>query len=52
MKKIWRIIAKALGEKNGATDKEADMVALVRLGIMSSVVLSNIFIIINIIYKW
>ena len=30
MKKIWRLWAKALGEKEGATDSEADKVAMIR----------------------
>ena len=30
MKHIWRIWAKALGEKSGSTDEEADKIACVR----------------------
>ena len=31
MKKIWRIWAKALGEKSGKNNKEADIIALIEL---------------------
>ena len=30
MKKFWRIWAKALGDKSGKDDKEADFVAMIR----------------------
>ena len=30
MNKLWRIWAKALGDKSGKTDKEADYVAMIR----------------------
>ena len=30
MKKLWRIWAKALGDKSGKNDKEADFVAMIR----------------------
>lgn len=29
-KKIWRLWAKAIGEKDGSTDKEADTIAIIR----------------------
>lgn len=31
MKKVWRLIAKALGEKSGSSNSEADVIALIRL---------------------
>jgi hypothetical protein len=30
IKQMWRLWAKALGAKEGATDREADMVAIIR----------------------
>jgi hypothetical protein len=52
MRKIWRIWAKALGEKAGATKQEADMVALVRTLIILSYLLTNCFIIAGVIRHW
>ena len=52
MKKLWRVWAKALGEKCGATDKEADRVALVRTLIVGVYLITNIFIISGIIHHW
>ena len=49
---IWRIIAKALGEKNGIDDKEADRVACVRLVIVLSYIITNCFIIAGVIRHW
>lgn len=42
---MWRIWAKALGEKAGNNDEEADKVALIRSVIMFQLVLTNSFII-------
>ncbi len=52
MRKIWRIWAKALGEKAGATRQEADMVALVRTFIILSYLITNCFIIAGVIRHW
>ena len=30
MNKVWRIWAKALGDKSGKSDKEADYIAIIR----------------------
>lgn len=49
---MWRIIAKALGEKSGSNDKEADMVACVRLVIVLSYIITNSFIIAGVIRHW
>lgn len=43
--KIWRIIAKSLGEKSGKNDKEADKIAFIRLLITLQILLTNFFII-------
>jgi hypothetical protein len=44
---LWRIIAKSLGEKSGKTDAEADQVALVRLIMFLSILITNGFIVYN-----
>jgi len=48
----WRIIAKALGEKSGKTDSEADKIAFIRLLIMIQLITTNGFIIANAIRHW
>ena len=52
MRKIWRIWAKALGEKTGATKQEADMVAVVRTLIVLSYLVTNAFIVAGVIRHW
>jgi hypothetical protein len=52
MKKIWKIWAKALGEKSGTTDKESDMIAIVRTFLILQAIVANTFIVINICRKW
>ncbi len=52
MRKVWRIWAKALGEKAGATRQEADKVALVRTFIVLSYIVTNCFIIAGVIRHW
>ena len=45
MKKIWRIWAKALGDKSGKNDKEADFVAMIRTFIFLQLIITNCFIV-------
>ena len=52
MRNIWRIWAKALGEKTGATVQEADMVALVRTAIVLCYIITNMFIVAGVIRHW
>jgi hypothetical protein len=52
MKRLWRLWAKALGEKSGATDQEADLVALVRTVIVLTYIVTNLFIIVGVIRHW
>ena len=52
MKRLWRLWAKALGEKSGATDQEADRVALVRTVIILTYIITNLFIIAGVIRHW
>ena len=51
-KRWWRLWAKALGEKIGETNKEADKVAFFRTMIILQAVITNILISINIILTW
>jgi len=48
---IWRLWAKALGEKIGDT-READRVALIRTLIVLQAVITNAFIVWNILRRW
>jgi len=52
MKRIWRLWAKALGEKSGETDKEADLIACFRTIIVLVYVVTNFFIIAGILRHW
>ena len=49
---MWRLWAKALGEKAGNDDKEADRVALIRTAIRLFYVVTNLFIIAGVIRHW
>jgi hypothetical protein len=48
-KTVWRLLAKALGEKASKCDKEADKVALIRLLITLQILVTNFFIIYGVI---
>lgn len=50
--KFWRIWAKALGEKSGNTDQEADRVALIRTIIVLIYIITNLFIVAGVIRHW
>lgn len=52
MKNIWRIWAKALGEKAGSSDNEADRIALIRTIIVISYIVTNCFIVAGVIRHW
>lgn len=49
---MWRLWAKALGEKHGKTDKEADQIALIRTAIVLVYMITNLFIIAGVIRHW
>jgi hypothetical protein len=51
MKRGWRLWAKALGGKEGST-READIVAFWRTMIVLQAVITNAFIVWNILRKW
>lgn len=48
----FRLIAKALGEKSGKDDKEADKIAYIRLFMFLSIFITNSFIVANAIRHW
>jgi hypothetical protein len=52
MKKLWALWAKALGEKQGKTDRDADIVALIRTIIVLTYIITNIFIVAGVIRHW
>lgn len=52
MRHIWRLWAKAIGEKASNDNKEADRVALIRTLIILVYIITNGFIIANTIRHW
>jgi hypothetical protein len=52
MKQLWRIWAKALGEKAGATDDEADRIAVIRSIIVLLYITTNCFIVAGVLRHW
>ena len=51
-KSAWRIWAKALGEKSGKDDREADIVACIRTFILVFYMVTNVAIVANAIRHW
>ena len=51
-KSAWRIWAKALGEKSGKDDREADTVARIRTLIFVSYLVTNMAIVANAVRHW
>ena len=52
MKNIWRIWAKALGEKSGKNDTESDLIALIRTIILSIYLITNVVIVAGVVRHW
>jgi hypothetical protein len=52
MNKFWRVWAKALGEKAGNTDTEADRIARIRTIIVLLYIITNCFIVAGVIRHW
>ena len=52
MKTYWRLWAKAIGTKEGLTNKEADIVAIIRTFFVLLTVICEIVIISYDIHKW
>jgi hypothetical protein len=49
---MWRLWAKALGDKYGLTDREADLVCWIRTLIVLCYLVTNVFIICGIVHHW
>jgi len=49
---MWRLLAKALGEKASSCDNEADKVAAIRLTIVATYIITNCFIVAGVIRHW
>ena len=49
---VWRLWAKALGEKSGANDTEANRIAVIRTVIVLSYIITNCFIIAGVVQHW
>jgi len=52
LRNLWRLWAKALGEKAGDTDKESDRIACIRTAIVLSYIITNCFIVAGVIRHW
>ena len=52
IRQIWRIWAKALGDKGSPNNLEADQIALVRTLIVLFYIITNLFIIAGVIRHW
>jgi hypothetical protein len=50
--KLWRLWAKALGEKASKCNKESDKIALIRTFIFVSYLITNAFIIAGVVRHW
>jgi uncharacterized membrane protein HdeD (DUF308 family) len=49
---LWRLWAKALGEKAGKNDKESDNIASIRTIILLTYFITNLFIIAGVVRHW
>lgn len=49
---MWRLWAKALGEKQGKDNQEADKIAMIRTIIVMCYILTNLFIVAGVIRHW
>lgn len=49
---MWRLWAKALGEKSGESDKEANLIALIRTFLVIITLLTNFVIMAGVIRHW
>lgn len=52
LRAVWRLWAKALGEKASDRDDEADVVAVIRTVILLAYLVTNGFIIANALHHW
>jgi hypothetical protein len=51
-KQLWRLWCKALGEKTGKSNNEADLIAIIRSAILLTYVVTNGFIIAGVVKHW
>lgn len=51
-RKWFRLLAKALGPKDGRNEKEADIIAYVRMIVLFSYMTTNAFIVAGVIRHW
>ena len=49
---MWRLWAKALGEKHGKNNKEADRIAIIRTIIVVWYIVTNMFIVAGVLRHW
>lgn len=49
---MWRLWAKALGEKHGKDDKESDKIAVIRTCVVACYIITNLFIIAGVLRHW
>jgi hypothetical protein len=49
---MWRLWAKALGNKSSASDTESDKVAIIRTAIVLCYIITNMFIVAGVIRHW
>lgn len=49
---IWRLWAKALGQKEGANNNEADIIAIIRTAIVAISIITNLIIVAGVIRHW
>ena len=49
---MWRLWAKALGEKHGKTNREADRIAIIRTIIVVWYIVTNMFIVAGVLRHW
>ena len=52
MRKLWRLWAKALGEKASANDQEADRIAFIRTAIILIYIVTNLAIVAGVAHHW
>lgn len=52
MERIWRLWAKALGEKATNDDRESDIIAIIRTFVFVSYLVTNCFIISGVVRHW
>ena len=52
MKEVWRLWAKAVGEKASNDDNEADKIAVIRTAIILFYIITNAFIVAGVIRHW